>query len=91
MTTGPGPHEGGRRRRRGGGWLWPLLALILLVLAILLLVRACGDDDGDAVAFAGIVEKNLEAETYGLEGGDARLFREQGAHLRVQAGEVEKA
>ena len=50
-----------------------------------------GLEDGDTVTFVGKVERNVEAETYGLRGEDATLFREQGAHIRAQAEDVETA
>jgi hypothetical protein len=47
---------------------------------------------GDEVSFEGTIEKNDEAETYGLRAEQgAQQFREQGYHVRVQAGDVEKA
>ena len=48
-----------------------------------------GLEQGDVVSFVGVVEENLEAETYGLRGEDAELFRRQGAHIRVQAEDLE--
>ena len=50
-----------------------------------------GLQEGDTVSFTGTVEENLEAETYGLTGDDAAMFREQGAHIRVQAADIEKS
>ena len=50
-----------------------------------------GLQDGDTVSFTGVVERNIEAETYGLRGGDAELFKRQGAHVRVQAADIEKS
>jgi hypothetical protein len=46
---------------------------------------------GDTVSFDGAIEKNLEAETYGLRAGaGAEQFRKQGYHVRVQADGVTK-
>ena len=48
-----------------------------------------GLEDGATVSLLGRVEENIEAETYGLRGDDATLFRKQGAHIAVQAADVE--
>ena len=42
------------------------------------------------MSFSGRVDENLEAETYGLRGDDATLFRQHGAQIAVQAGDLEK-
>jgi hypothetical protein len=44
---------------------------------------------GDTVSFDGTIEENLEEETYGLRlEKDIQQFRDQGAHIRVQAGDL---
>jgi hypothetical protein len=44
---------------------------------------------GDTVSFDGAIEQNLEAEAYGLRTeSDVQQFRDLGAHIRVQAGEL---
>jgi hypothetical protein len=46
---------------------------------------------GDRVSFTGVIEKNLEAETYGLRANQgAQQFRDQGFHVQVQAGDLEQ-
>ena len=47
-----------------------------------------GIEEGAVVDFSGQMERNDEAETYGLRGEDAALFRAQGAHVSVQAADV---
>ena len=44
---------------------------------------------GDVVSFTGAIEDNLEAEAYGLQGEEADRYEEQGAHVRVQQGNVQ--
>lgn len=46
---------------------------------------------GEKVSFTGVMEQNLGAETYGIsEEGGAQQFRDQGLHVQVQAGDLEK-
>jgi len=46
---------------------------------------------GDTVSFTGVIEQNIEAETYGLrEEQGAQQFRDQGAHVQVQAGDLKQ-
>jgi hypothetical protein len=46
---------------------------------------------GEKVSFTGVMEQNLGAETYGIsEDGGAQQFRDQGLHVQVQAGDLEK-
>jgi hypothetical protein len=46
---------------------------------------------GEKVSFSGVMEQNLGAETYGIsEEGGAQQFRDQGLHVQVQAGDLEK-
>ena len=46
---------------------------------------------GDKVSFTGVMEQNLDAETYGLsEDGGAQQFRDQGLHVQVQAGDLKQ-
>jgi hypothetical protein len=50
-----------------------------------------GLQPGDKVSFDGTIEKNKEAETYGLRANQgAQQFRNQGFHVRVQAKDVKK-
>jgi hypothetical protein len=48
-----------------------------------------GLEEGATVSLLGRIEENIEAETYGLRGDDATLYRDQGAHIAVQAADVE--
>ena len=50
-----------------------------------------GLEEGTTVSLLGRIEENIEAETYGLRGDDATLYRDQGAHIAVQAADVETA
>lgn len=45
--------------------------------------------NGNHVSFTGTIEKNLEAETYGLRANQgAALFRKQGYHVKTQASKL---
>jgi hypothetical protein len=47
--------------------------------------------EGDRVGFTGVIEPNLEAESYGLRAeGGAEQFRSQGYHVQVQAADLER-